>query len=75
MLLPVAANGQETIPCFSVEEAVREALHRNPSIKKSSANTAAADASVKSARADLLPKISAGYGYTALKEDPGGAQR
>ncbi|BBO90564.1 transporter [Desulfosarcina ovata subsp. ovata] len=31
---------------------------------------AVADESVKSARADLLPKISAGYGYTALKEDP-----
>ncbi len=69
-MLPITANGQEAIPRFSVEEAVQEALHRNPSIREASANIAAADESVKSARADLLPKISAGYGYTALKEDP-----
>lgn len=68
-MLPVTANGQETISCFSVKEAVQEALHRNPSIRETSANIAIADESVKSARADLLPKISAGYGYTALKED------
>lgn len=69
-MLPIAANGQETIPRFSVEEAVRESLHRNPSIREASAHMAAADESVKSTRADLLPKISAGYGYTALKEEP-----
>jgi len=69
-MLPRTANGQEAITRFSVEEAVREALHRNPSIREASANMAAADESLKSARADLLPKISAGYGYTALKEDP-----
>ena len=70
VMLPITADAQEAIPRFSVEEAVREALHRNPSIREASANMAAADESVKSARADLLPKISARYGYTALKEDP-----
>jgi len=69
-MLPITANGQEAISRFSVGEAVQEALHRNPSIREASANMAVADESVKSARADLLPKISSGYGYTALKEDP-----
>lgn len=69
-MLPLPAKGQEAIPRFSVDEAVQKALHRNPSIREAAVNMAAADMSVKSARADLLPKISAGYGYTALKENP-----
>lgn len=69
-MLPMTVSSQEAMPRFSVEEAVQEALHRHPSIRDASSNMAVADESVNSARADLLPKISAGYGYTALKEDP-----
>ena len=70
MVLPISANGQATTPHLSVEAAVQKALHHNSSMREASANKAVADESVKSARADLLPKISAGYGYIALKETP-----
>lgn len=63
--LPVSA--EETL---TIEEAVLEAISTNPSIREAGANQEAAMQTVKSERADLLPQLSLGYGYTALKETP-----
>ncbi len=67
---PTVSASEAPLETLSVSAAVATALKNNPSIRVATANMAAADESVKSARADLLPKISAGYGYTALKEEP-----
>ncbi len=66
---PVLASDSNS-ETMSVSEAVLEALKRNPSIREAQANIAAAEESVKSVRADMLPHISAGYRYTSLKEEP-----
>jgi outer membrane protein TolC len=55
---------------LTVDDAVVEAIHNSLMIREAAQNMGAAEASVQSARADMLPKISAGYGYTALKEAP-----
>jgi outer membrane protein len=55
---------------LTVEKAVIVALENNPMIQAATNTMSAASESVKSARAQMLPAISAGYGYTALKEKP-----
>jgi outer membrane protein TolC len=55
---------------LTVTDAVVEAIDHNPMIREAIQNMAAGEASVQSARADMLPKLSAGYGYTALKQAP-----
>ena len=55
---------------ITIDQAVFEALENNPLMTEASENMAADEEGVKSARADLLPGITAGYGYTALKEKP-----
>lgn len=71
LLLVRSVLAAETdVETLSVSEAVSEAIRSNPMIHAADNNMAAAQESVKSARADMLPKISAGYGYTSLKEAP-----
>lgn len=67
--MPVWAS-EPNVVRLSVSEAIIEATNNNPTILEATKNMAAAKESVKSARADMLPTISAGYGYTALKEAP-----
>ena len=55
---------------LSVSEAVLEAIENNPLVQQAKANIEAAGESIKSARADMLPQATAGYGYTSLKEKP-----
>lgn len=55
---------------MTVVEAVAAALAHNPAIREAEENIAASREGVKSARADRLPAVSIGYGYTALKETP-----
>jgi len=62
---------QQSAPeLLTVSEAVTEAIQCNPAIISTQAEIEAAGQGVKSARADLLPQITAGYGYTSLQEAP-----
>ena len=55
---------------MTVGEAVQTALENNPAMREAEENIAAAREGIRSARADRLPTVSLGYGYTALKEKP-----
>jgi outer membrane protein TolC len=55
---------------MSVEEIVAVALENNPAVKEAEANIGAAEASVKSARAEMLPEAEFSYGYTSLMDPP-----
>lgn len=68
-LSPATASAGETVE-MTVAEAVTEALAHNPAMQEAEENLAAAREGIKSARADRLPQLSLGYGYTALKETP-----
>jgi outer membrane protein TolC len=55
---------------MSVQEIVALALENNPAVREADANIDAAEASVKSARADLFPEAEFSYGYTSLMDPP-----
>jgi len=64
-------------PCFSaqenvltLEEAVDTAVRNHYRIREAAENQLAARQEIKSARADFLPKASATYSYTNIKEKP-----
>lgn len=63
-----AAEGGET--SLTLNKAIEMALHNNTLIKQAIENQEAAIEEQKSARADFLPKASAGYLYTKLKDVP-----
>jgi outer membrane protein TolC len=63
-----AAEGGETF--LTLNKAIETALHNNTLIKQAIENQKAAIEEQKSARADFLPKASAGYSYTKLKDAP-----
>lgn len=65
---PVACQLQDGP--LSLEKALDIALVNNASIKEATQRNLAAQEGVKSARADLLPKLSASYSYTNLKDQP-----
>ncbi len=65
-----AYSSDEATKALSIEEVVLIAIKNNHSIQEAIANEQAAQEDIKSQRADLLPQLSAGYGYTALKEEP-----
>ncbi|MGD9213002.1 MAG: TolC family protein, partial [Desulfobacteraceae bacterium] len=67
VVMPVSA---ETLPVeLTVQAAVTEAIKNNPSIREA-ANQDAAEETVRSDRADLLPQVSLGYSYTSMNEAP-----
>lgn len=67
--LPVEAT--EPMPrTFTVAEAVKEALKKNPAIREAKAGIDAARASKQHAAADMMPEATFNYGYTYLKEEP-----
>ena len=55
---------------MSVTEIVDIVLKNNPAVREANANIAAAKASVKSARSDMLPEAEFSYGYTSLMDPP-----
>lgn len=63
-----AAKGRDTF--LTLNKAIEMALHNNTLIKQAIENQEAAIEEQKSARADFLPKASAGYSYTRLKDSP-----
>lgn len=67
--IPAGASASEP-KILSVSDAVHEAIRSNPDMREANENMEAAEQAVKSARADLLPKVSAAYGYTSFKETP-----
>jgi len=65
------AEGSEPVSQkITVNEAVQEALKKNPIMRESQADIDAAKASKQSALADMLPQASFNYGYTYLREKP-----
>lgn len=64
LLIAVAAAGQESQP-LSLPEAVRMTLANNPMHKVAMADTQASSASVREARAPMLPKITFAENFTA----------
>lgn len=55
---------------MSVPEILDIALKNNPAVRETEANIAAAEASVKGARAEMLPEGEFSYGYTSLLDPP-----
>ncbi len=55
---------------MTVPEIVDVVLKNNPAVHEADAEIAAAKASVKSARADMLPEAEFSYGYTSLMDPP-----
>ena len=55
---------------LSLEEAINEAILRNPLIREASEKNEAARSEYKGAIADMLPKFSASYSYIRMKEHP-----
>ncbi|MDO9263141.1 MAG: TolC family protein [Desulfosalsimonadaceae bacterium] len=55
---------------LTLEKAISEAVENNSMIKEAVERQRSAMESEKSARADLLPKLSAEYGYANFKETP-----
>lgn len=55
---------------WNLEEAISEAIKNNSLIQEALEREKAALWEEKSAKADLLPKVSLSYDYTRLKEDP-----
>nr|WP_157067837.1 TolC family protein [Desulfosarcina cetonica] len=53
-----------------LDQAVALAVANNRLVRETVANSHAAEAAHRSARADLFPKASAEYGYTRFKEQP-----
>jgi hypothetical protein len=70
ILLFILTTAWGLVDRLTSEEEVKEAINNNPDILTVEQNMAAAEESAKSARAQMLLSISAGYGYTALKEKP-----
>ena len=68
-VLPAEGSQVETQK-ITVDEAVQEALQKNPVMRESQAGIEAAKASKQSALADMLPEASFHYGYTYLREKP-----
>ncbi len=69
-ILPLAAMAQETPLFFTVDQAVKDAILRNPSIKEAAEYISGAREAVKSSRADLFAKASLNYSYTGLDQQP-----
>ena len=69
-LINVAMVRAEEFPGekMSVTEIVAIVLKNNPAVREADAEIAAAAASVKSARADMLPEAEFSYGYTSLMD-------
>lgn len=55
---------------LTVSEVVAVVLENNPAVQEAEANIAAAKASVKSSRAEMLPEAEISYGYTSLVDPP-----
>ncbi|KGO34788.1 MAG: TolC family protein [Desulfoprunum sp.] len=64
--LAVAAQG----PLLTLDEALAIALQHSPLIREAAAIRDGARQEVRAARADLLPKASAQYGYSLLEDEP-----
>ncbi len=69
-VIPAYSSDETTGKALSIDEVVLIAVENNHNIQEAVANEQAARENIKSQRADLLPQFSAGYGYTALKEEP-----
>jgi len=71
LLLPAAghaAAGRE--PLLTLDEALAIALQHSPLIRETEAIRDGAREEVRAARADLLPRASAQYGYSRLEDEP-----
>jgi len=67
-VFPCAA--EETKNILTVEAAVQEALKNNTLIRRAMEEARAAVEGEKSARAELLPRLSASYSYNRLRDTP-----
>lgn len=72
LLLPMAWGPSPCLaqPPLTLDAAVSEAVQNNRLIAEAALRLKAAVEAEKSARADLLPKLSAQYGYANFKETP-----
>lgn len=70
LLAGTAGADEGIVHALSVEEAVTRALGDNPALKEAEARIRAAEAAVRSSRADLLPEASLNYSYHHLEEPP-----
>lgn len=70
MILPLTATAQETPLFFSVDQAVKVAILRNPGITEAAEYISSAREAVKSSRADLFAKAAFNYSYTGLDQQP-----
>jgi len=69
-LAPIVCAEEGGDTSFTLNKAIEMVLHNNTLIKQAIENQKAAIEEQRSARADFLPKISAGYSYTRLKDSP-----
>lgn len=71
LLLPAAAGAAAPgPPPLTLDEALAIARDHSPLIEAAEANREGARAEVRAARAGFLPRASAQYGYSRLKDDP-----
>jgi len=64
------AASAENLEKMTIEQAVDDAIAKNPVIIESDQTIRSTESSAKSARAALLPRAVASYGYTGLKDTP-----
>jgi len=55
---------------MTIDDAVRFGLDHNPLLGAASDRKSGAEQGLKAARAEFLPKLDAGYGYTRLGDEP-----
>ena len=67
--MPVIANTIEK-KTYSIAEAVKEAIIKNPQISEALARTKSSGETIKKARAEMFAKASMSYTYTGLEEKP-----
>lgn len=67
--MPVIANTIEK-KTYSITEAVKEAIIKNPQISEALARTKSSGEAIKKARAEMFAKASMSYTYTGLEEKP-----
>ncbi|MDA8163974.1 MAG: TolC family protein [Desulfobacteraceae bacterium] len=73
LCLPRIGLAAETaVPPLSLDEAVSMAMRNSSLIKEATENLQSDKEIARSARADLLPKLSTSYSYTRLEDEPYG---
>ncbi|MEJ2689795.1 MAG: TolC family protein [Deltaproteobacteria bacterium] len=67
---PAFCEAQQTGSPLSLDQAVSMALTKNPAIHRATEDLASSQEKAKAVRAQNLPRLSASYSYTRLKENP-----